>query len=229
MSAWRSGMTTLQGRFLHILLTVPLFFLTMVLAHEAGHAVTAHYATRGEVRIYVWPGYELYPDPANTFPEAWPARTPAMTAVMPRPPQPVSLDTMAKAGLPSGIMISRREFYELRRHEHLMKLMGSTTTLLLALASLAALSLFKPKGTVLWLLAAGSLLHLDMLTYTLLPTLFGVRHLYWIGGEVSETLEALAGLGLKPGFSITAIVLLSLLQWVWLFYLLRVKLRRPVQ
>ena len=110
--------------------------------------------------------------------------------------------------------------FELRRHESLIKLMGSTTTLLFGLLSLVLISLCKPEGLARWLLSAGSMLHLDMLAYTVFPMFFGTRHLILIGGALPQPVEALSGLGISNVFSIAAIVSLSLLQLGWLYHLL---------
>jgi trehalose utilization protein len=55
----------LQGRYVGVLLTIPLYFAVMVLIHEFGHVAGVTYATGAEARIYVWPGYEIYPQPGR--------------------------------------------------------------------------------------------------------------------------------------------------------------------
>lgn len=196
----------------------------MVLVHEAGHAVAAEYATPAAIEIHVWPGYEVYPEFGKRTHEPWPKGAPAFTALYPQS-APIGQDA-------NGLRMfafDKNEMYLMQRHSSLIALMGTAATTLLALVSLSMISLFQPKGLVLWCLAAGSLLHLDMLTYAVLPTFVGVRHLYFIGGETAEPVDALSGLGFPVSFSLTAIILLSLLQCAWLYYLLRFRLHRGRQ
>lgn len=196
----------------------------MVLVHEAGHAVAAAYTTPAAIEIHVWPGYEVYPDFGERTRDPWPEGAPAFTSLTPQS-APIGLDA-------SGFRtfaFDKGEMDLMQRHLPLIALMGTTATTFFALASLCLISLVQPKGLVLWWLAAGSLLHLDVLTYAVLPTFLGVRHLYFIGGETAEPVDALLGLGFPESFSLTAIILLSLLQCVWLYYLLRFKLRRVRQ
>lgn len=197
----------------------------MVLVHEAGHAVSAMYATDGVVQVHVWPGYELYPEFGNPTRGEWPRGSPAVTIVAPRPSASVTHD-------PASFRVfttDKNVMYRLQHHLGLISLMGTVATTLVALVALSLISLLRPKGLLMWCLVAGSQLHLDMLTYAFLPTFLGARHLYFLGGELPEPVNALSALGFPEGVSLTAIGLLSLLQWAWLYHLLRVKLRRPVQ
>jgi hypothetical protein len=214
-----------QGRFLRVLLIFPLYFLTMVVVHELGHALSAAYLVPGEIRLYVWPGYELYPDWGRQFPETWPERSPAMTYVL---PDTAPGQWRFTPGVPPYAVWNDGGPKTLERNVHLTRLMGSASTLLFALAALTLLTWLKPRGLMLWLLAAGALLHLDILTGTVFPVFFDARHLYFWGSSAPEAVDALAGIGVPAGVAITAIGVLSLLQSLWLYYLLALNPRRPV-
>ena len=217
-------MTALQGRILRLLITFPAYLAVMILLHEAGHAVTAARSTDAKIQIHVWPGYELYPAFGNRFREKWPQGSPAVTTLSPASPTLLARDAYGSY----AVTFAEDEMRQMQPYLPLIALMGTAATTLSAFIALSLISLFKPKGLMLWCLAAGSLLHLDMLTYAVLPTFLGVRHLYFIGGETAEPVEALSGFGLPESLSIAAIILLSVMQCLWLYYLLTFKLRRPV-
>jgi hypothetical protein len=215
----------LRESLLRLLPIIPLYFVTMVLVHEAGHAVAASCLMPGDVRIYVWPGYELYPDPGRRFSEAWPEKTPAFTYVTYVRPDPLSAPWTYTPGIPPYAVWNGDTPAAMPRDVNVVKLMGAAATLLFSVAALCLLALLKPQGFVLWLLAAGALLHLDMLTGTVFPVLFGARHLYFWGGEAPEAVDALAGLGVPENIAVTAVILLSLGLCGWLCWLLRARPR----
>jgi hypothetical protein len=190
----------------------------MVLVHELGHATSAALLIPGDVRLYVYPGHELFPDWGRQFPETWPEKSPALTYV--RPDIPIGAWPFTPGTQGYAVM---------KRNDHLIRLMGSASTLLLALASLALIALLKPRGVALWILGAGALLHMDLLTGTVFPVFFDARHLYFWGGESPETVDALTGLGVPERISVTAVILVSTGLCVWHYWLLRFKLRRGRQ
>ncbi len=198
-----------HGRWLRLLLIPPLYVLTMVLVHEMGHAWTIGHIPTVKSSIYIWPGYQVYPQIGMKFPEAWPEKTVAFTYV--------ALYSKFK---PDGSDPLKHQGLLAQTVGHLALLAGSGATSLLSLLSLFLMSLFRPKGLCSWVLVAGSLMHLDMLTYTVFPVFFNVRHLILWAGEIPEPVEALFGLGVSRGFSVTAIILLSLVQFFWLYHLL---------
>jgi len=206
-------------------MTLPTFLVVMILIHEAGHAITASYSTDARVQIHIWPGYELYPDFGRRFQQIWPQGSPAVTTLSPRSPVQLARDAYGYY----AVVFGRDEMERMQPHLPLIALMGTGATTFTAILALSLISLFKPKRLLLYCLATAALLHLDMLTYAVLPTFFGTRHLYFIGGETAEPVRALAGFGFSESASISGIILLSLLQLGWLYYLLRYKLRRPVQ
>jgi hypothetical protein len=180
------------------MLVAALLVLT-ILVHEAGHSITAEVVAGLDSRMYIWPGYELYPDFGSRYRSAWP-NTPAFVTV---------LQTSDAA-------------YMLRLHyyENYILFMGSGLTQLVSLLSLCVMTLVRPKGILLWLLVSGSVLHYDMFTYTVFP-LFDLKHLIFWGGSVSEPLLALGRFGVPQYVAVPAIIGLSLLQFFWLYRLLR--------
>ena len=218
----------LHGRLLRIGLFIPLYLVTMVLVHELGHAMTAAYVMPADIRLFVWPGVELYPDWGQRYPEAWPDRIPALTYVLPRPSQFVKRGT-TPSGLPGYMVTDVAELERMKRSEHVSKLMGSAGTMLLALVSLLLIALLKPKGIALWLLSTGALLHVDLLAGTAFPIFFDARHLYFWGSATPEAVDALTGMGISQRVSVSAILVLALLHSLLLYYLLAIKLRRRGQ
>ena len=214
-----------RERIRTLLLLAPLYFATMVLVHELGHATIAATLVPGDVRIYIWPGYEILPDWGRTFPESWPDKTIAMTYVRPQPPD---MQWKFTAGVPPYAVGEGDGVEKLGYAINLSKVMGSVSTLLVSLTALALILLLKPRGLALWLLAAGALLHLDILTGTVFPLAFDARHFYFWGSETPEALDALTQLGISRAGTTAAIVALSLLQFGGLYYVLRVR-GRPAE
>src|SRR5690606_15765288 len=81
------------------------------------------------------------------------------------------------------------------------------------------ISLFRPKGVVLWVLGAFSLMHIDALTYAIFPVFFGAPHFLFWGGTTSEPISALTNLGFTQAFSVSSVIFLSTIQFAWLYYL----------
>lgn len=109
----------------------------------------------------------------------------------------------------------------------IVALMGSGTTLLVSIAGTFALIWLKPAGFAMHILRLASLLHLDILTYTVFPYFFGARHLLFWGGSRAEPVIALSNLGVPAGLSVTVIVLISLI--LLALYASTLKNRRPQQ
>jgi hypothetical protein len=182
------------------LLVLPVFMSAMILLHEGGHAGTARLLAGIECEIYVWPGVEIYPDFGKEQLAPWNSKSLALTKVVPP----------ANAAVLQQVM----------DYNNVILFMGSGFTQLLSLLALVVITLVRPKGILLWLLAPCALLHLDMLSYTVFPLLH-LRHLLLWGGSHSETLIALGAAGIPQYVSVPVIVLLSLGQFYWLYRLLR--------
>jgi hypothetical protein len=188
-------------------LVMPVFLLAMILLHEAGHAGAVKLLVGIDCEIFIWPGFEIYPQFGHEQAAPWNGSL-AFTKVTP----------------PEGTAALQRV---LDYHDVIL-FMGSGFTQLLSLMSLAALSLIRPQGMLLWLLVPGALLHTDMLSYTIFPLLH-MRHLVFWGGSNSETLIALAAGGIPQYVAVPAILLLSLGQFLWLSVLLRSRPLREKQ
>jgi hypothetical protein len=191
-------------RIFAVAMMAPLLLVTMIVTHEAGHTLTAKVLAGVNAKVYIWPGYELYPD-------------------LGKKPAP---DVHLK-GLAMTHIVARGDAFpwkRLNRFENYILLMGSGLTQLLSLASLCALTMMKtrdrPLGMWGWLLPAGGLLHIDMLTYAVFP-LFNLQHLVFWGGVSSEPLIALGRFGLAQYIAVPAVIFLSLMQLFWLYQLSR--------
>ena len=172
----------------------------MVVTHEAGHAGAAKLLGGIDSTIYIWPGYEIYPDIGKKHPSPIHIKGLGFTELVP------STDV--------------RVWMQVNRYENYMLFMGSGFTQLLSILSLCGMALARPQSTLRWLLLPGALLHIDMLTYTVFP-LFNLPHLVFWGGINSEPLIALARFGIPQYWAVSAVILLSALQFLWLYRLLR--------
>lgn len=179
---------------------MPVFLLAMILLHEAGHAGTAKLLAGVDCEIYVWPGFEIYPEFGHSHTARWNMGSLALTRVVP----------------PESDAVLQRAM----QYNDVILFMGSGFTQLLSLIALSVIAVARPRRVVLWLLVPLALLHIDMLSYTVFPLLH-LRHLLFWGGGHSETLMALGAAGIPQYVSVPAIVSLSLAQFFWLYLLLR--------
>lgn len=133
-----------------------------VIVHEIGHAVSAEWVGGEFVALYITPGVELFPDFGAAFPHEWQEWV-AITAFNPGP---------AWRAYDFGFV----------------GLMGCGFTMTVALIANVLLWWLRPK---FWLvrdtLVIVSFYFLDMLTYTIIPSL-GFRHWVVIGGSTAEPL-----------------------------------------
>lgn len=54
----------------HWALQLMAYFAAMVVIHEPGHIATLRFVRTAHIRVSIWPGYELYPLPGETFAES---------------------------------------------------------------------------------------------------------------------------------------------------------------
>lgn len=94
----------------------------------------------------------------------------------------------------------------------LILLMGSGLNWLLSLLTLFLLVTFKNNRFVLITCMPIAFLYYDLVTYTLLPALFGLKHFVFWGGSESEPLIGLITLGVNKQFAIIAISCIALAQ-----------------
>lgn len=106
--------------------------------------------------------------------------------------------------------------------------MGIAATTAVSLLSLICISLFRPKGSLLWILGAGSLMHLDGLAYAIFPVFFDAPHFLFWGGTMSEPITALTRMGFSQELAVAVTVALSALQFAWLLYLPRKRQQAPI-
>lgn len=193
-------MAGLLKKFVAVAIVPPVFLLAMVLIHESGHALTAKLLAGTECEIYLWPGVEIYPEFGKGQLAPWKSTSLAVTKVTPS--------------------ASPHALQKVLDYDNFILFMGSGLTQLVSLLSLLVITLSRPRRILLWLLVPGALLHIDMLSYTVFPLLH-LRHLIFWGGSNSETLVALARFGIPQYCSVPAILLLSLGQFYWLYWLVR--------
>jgi hypothetical protein len=211
-----------------------LLFLVTVIAHEFGHALTARLLGNKEVAVYVWPGFEIFPDFGGRFRDEWPGSAAALTdlhstqappAAVPFVPPPFAVQGQSlpegmppflpfTAGAPAsselGRIIPVRGAELSTRNNGLIQLMGSGFTLMITLVCLSLLFLLKPAGMLLRILLMGSLLYYDLFTYTVFPYFFGAPHLLFFGGGVAEPVLGLENLGMNAALAVSLILALSL-------------------
>lgn len=153
------------------LLAVSLAGILSFFVHEVGHGLTT-VALGGKFHaLYVWPGIEIWPNPG----------------------QRLTTRRMSNIGL------ARLDFPEKWREdgwqEGLIGIMGSGSNLIAAALALLALRMLRPTGWLFYLLAAESLMFLDILLYTFLP-LIGLRHFFFVGGFHPEPLVSARMIGI---------------------------------
>lgn len=204
-------------RFLVVsVMTIPLLMVT-ILVHETGHAVTARLLTGMKSEIHVWPGYQLYPKVGERYSLSWPEKSLAVTTLYPPFPMLPANDFLDGEKNPPVAWRFRGKVVEF---SDWTMLMGSGATVLASLLSLLLIWILKPKGILLGALVLGSLMHFDMLTYSIFPVFFELPHLLVFGGSVPEPVRALTNLGVPDYFSVPAIIVLSIGEFSWLYLLL---------
>jgi hypothetical protein len=143
--------------------------------HELGHGLTT-LALGGEFHaLYAWPGVQVWPHPGRRLTQL----------------------QMSNIGLVH--LDFPTEWEDDGWQEGLIGLMGSGSNLIAAALALATLWAFRPRGGLFYLLAAESLMFLDILLYTFLP-LVGLRHFFIVGGAYPEPLVSARMLGI-PGWA----------------------------
>lgn len=193
----------------HRLISTVLFLLTLALVwlvasciHELGHGLTAEALGGKFLWFSLWPGIQVYPNPGQPYEGEWGT-------------------SIAKAAY------AYSSGWEDWRNG-LVLLMGSGSTLLLAVLALGGLWLFRPRGWPRILLVAGVLMVEDMLLYALLPELFGLRHYVIFGGVKPEPVDGAELLGFpRPPFVVSVVLVSALLLAGLVFYLRRGQ--RPVK
>lgn len=199
-------------KFVIILL---LFILFTIISHETGHVLAAK-MFGFNLTFYIWPGYEIYPNLGSIYQYDWPDKAIAFSVYA--PPLTPSLDfdmSTVWSDFPIKEKIEPVSSFD----DSIVDLMGSGFNLLLSFLSLFSIYRFKPKGIWLFIYSMGALLHYDLLLYSVLP-LFDLRHFFFWGGKEAEPILALSKMGLSYSLSISLVIALSAIQFVYLYKLL---------
>lgn len=155
-----------------------------ILIHEFGHCLTIE-AVGGKCEsIHVGPGLQVWP---------------------------LSAFGRSDSGQWDGFIAytSYSQVAATDRANGLTSLMGSGSVALLSLLSLLGLYAFDPRGWLRFPLLAQSLMFLDLLFYTILPHWFGLRHMFFIGGDDPEPLLGAIRMGIPEGTFIAAVLIFS--------------------
>jgi hypothetical protein len=161
-----------------------LITLTNLLVHEFGHCLTINAVGGICEGIYVIPGVKVCP--LTAFGEPYPG---TWDNIVGRTSYAQSAPTVQASGLVS--------------------VMGSGSVAVLSLLALAGLYIFHPQGWVRFPLLAQSLMFLDLLFYVILPRWFGLRHLFFIGGDSPEPLNGAIKMGIHESTFIAAVLIYS--------------------
>jgi hypothetical protein len=168
------------------LLALGLVGILSFFVHELGHGLTT-VALGGKFHaLYIWPGVQVWPHPGRRLTQ----------------------HRMSNIGL--AHLDFPADWEEEGWQEGLVGLAGSGSNLVAAGLALAALWAFRPRGWLFYLLAAESLLFLDILLYTFLP-LVGLRHFFIVGGASPEPLLSALMLGIPAWAFMLAVLLISAL------------------
>lgn len=155
-----------------------------LLVHELGHGITAELLGGKFNGLFVMPGVQIWPNPGEVFPNDWQGYIGLVDFTYG--------SDWENGGWQAG----------------LVEIMGSGSNLIFATLALAVLWLFRPNGWIRYLLIAESLVFIDLLFYTFLPT-FGLRHWVFFGGDTAEPLLGALKLGIPVWIFMLFVALVS--------------------
>jgi hypothetical protein len=185
------------------LILMVVFFLS-VLIHEMGHALITKSVGYNIDKIYIFPGYQLYPKFGDEFIGEWPHGQIAFTQIR--------LGTIFES-IPIKEQI---ELLENGWRPALIQLMGSGLTWFVSVMCLITLRFLKPWSILFYLMLVGSVFYYDIVFYVIFPYYFEVPHMVFWGGDTSEPVVALNKLGLDMGISAVLILLICSIQTIYL-------------
>lgn len=165
-------------------LVLGLFVVINTLVHEFGHCLTIN-AVGGECEsIYVMPGIQAWPLEmlGQPYPDQW--------------EKFIALTYYA-------------ELAPTEQAKGLVSLMGSGSVAILSLLALLGLYVFRPRGWLRFPLLAQSFMFPDLLFYTILPHWFGLRHMFFIGGDTPEPLNGAIRMGISESVFIATVLIYS--------------------
>lgn len=185
--------TTLK-RFIFLFIGCVFALYLSIIIHEFGHGIPAILKGGGISKIVIFPGYEVYPH------------------------------------------FGKKEFFHLIQTGYsesnwpigykpndfdlgLEKFLGSGLTLIISFVSVMLLWLLKPKGFLKFVLMIFSFLFLDILSYSLFPSI-GLPNRIFIGEINAEPVEGLKMMGLSKALAlsliIASVILIVILIWRFL-------------
>ncbi len=165
-------------------LVLGLFAVINTFVHEFGHCLTIDTVGGKCESIYVMPGIKVWPLAmfGQPYPDQW--------------ENPIALTFYAKSA-------------PTEQAGGFVSLMGSGSVAGLSLLALFGLFIFRPQGWVQFPLLAQSLMFLDLLFYTILPHWFGLRHMFFIGGDTPEPLNGAIKMGIPESMFIASVLIYS--------------------
>jgi len=179
--------------YLKVIAVLLITFLLSIVFHELGHVLAARWVGIKSPMIYVWPGYEVFPHMATAYPDAWPKGELAFV----------------RFGA-SDQVVSSSQF-------GLVEVMGSGLNFILAIGATGIICTRRLKGFWFYTCLCFAFLSYDLLTYSVFPTVFNLRHLIFWGGDSAEPLVGLTNLGFNPSYALVIIGMLIALQFLLLF------------
>jgi len=204
---------------------LPITFMFSVLIHEYGHVLGAKMVGVDNLRVYVWPGYELTPQFGRPFDGSWPKGNIAF-GLLYKSSTILQLkyaedSSTALLSIPSlEIQYLKNTYIPLTRtQDGVIALMGSTLNLLISFIAALIIYKFRPNGVLLVISVCGALLYYDILFYTVFPTFLNLPHLIFWGGNAAEPIIGLSNLGIDSNISITMVISLSIIQSLFLYNL----------
>lgn len=204
-------------KFVYWLSVVFFTFILSVIVHEMGHAMTGQALGQKHARVYVWPGYQLYPEFAQRFDGLWHNQLIALTTFSAPKPEKIMVADAFIADLERFFELKNQHLErQILKPSHtemvLIALMGSGLTWVLSVIALFIASISRTKGGLKYLLLCTSLLFYDFVSYSFLPYYFSLPHLVFIGGTSPEPLNALVQLGCHQTLVLSLIWLVASIQ-----------------
>jgi len=209
-----------------VLLGMPAFFIFSFFLHEVGHALTAFYFDMTDISMYFWPGFnisfimngnDLFPNVTFESVNNRGANFMASTGFNPPKLPENQISNIANYIVFTDYNLPKLPYKLPENQDGYISLMGSGLNYLLSLASIIYLYLTKQRGILFILAVAGAFLFYDILSYTIFPIFFDLRHLIFWGGTAPEPILALTKLGINQNFSVTFIIIVSIIHMLYLY------------
>jgi hypothetical protein len=201
------------------MITIPLICIVLplsVVTHEFGHAITGLSLGLNNPSVSVWLGWQIYPELDRSQQVDWPKSGIAQTRFSfynthMRIENSLAYQAQDIQFKPTGPVFS----VSLSDKENsLVLLMGSGLNWLLSVLALYFLMIFKNNKAMLITCTPFALLYYDLVSYSLLPTFFDLRHWIFWGSNEAEPLLALTQIGVHHNLSVVIIYGIALTQSV---------------